>query len=63
LTPMDSISYVRQSVTVFLGHYPWCFFEGEWVRYTMASDVGFSNIGWAHDSHEFSSISEKAKIG
>jgi hypothetical protein len=59
---MDSISHLRQSIALFFGHHPWCFFERKWVRYTLAPDVGLGGFGGSHDSHEFSSISKETEM-
>ena len=59
---MDSISHLRQSVTVFLSHHPGCLLEREWVRHTLAPDVGLDGFGGSHDSFKLHSIPKKTEI-
>ena len=59
---MDSISYLSQSIALFLSHHSGRLFEGEWIRYTLASDVGIGGFGGTHDFHELLEIPEKTKV-
>jgi hypothetical protein len=59
---MASIYYLCQPITVLPHNHPGCLFEGEWIGYSLASNVGTGYFGRSYDLLELDEIPEETEI-
>jgi hypothetical protein len=59
---MDPIPDLCKSSALLSGGHPGCLFEGEWVRYPLATYACSCDLRGIDDPLQFSEIPKKAKI-